>query len=137
MDPVRRRYPALPRRRVRADGDAGGIADDSPRPAAGPGGAASGADGAPQRHADAGERRAGSGRGAPMISAGKGTVRGKGAQVGRLIGIAAVLGALVAPASAGAITNGSPDGEGHPNVGGLVAEEARGARGVGRGLAAA
>ena len=59
-----------------------------------------------------------------MISAGKGTVRGKGAQVGRLIGIAAVLGALVAPASAAAITNGSPDGEGHPNVGGLVAEEA-------------
>jgi hypothetical protein len=38
----------------------------------------------------------------------------------RLI-IAAALAALALPASAGAITDGVPDGNGHPNVGGLVA----------------
>jgi secreted trypsin-like serine protease len=42
----------------------------------------------------------------------------------RLISIATVLGTLVFAASAGAITNGKPDGKGHPNVGGLVAEQA-------------
>jgi hypothetical protein len=39
----------------------------------------------------------------------------------RLIIAAAALAALALPASAGAITYGSPDGNGHPNVGGLVA----------------
>jgi secreted trypsin-like serine protease len=39
----------------------------------------------------------------------------------RLIIAAAALAALALPASAGAITYGVPDGNGHPNVGGLVA----------------
>ena len=39
----------------------------------------------------------------------------------RLFTFAALTAALIAPASASAITNGSPDGNGHPNVGGLVA----------------
>jgi secreted trypsin-like serine protease len=39
----------------------------------------------------------------------------------RLIIAAAALAALALPASAGAITYGGPDGNGHPNVGGLVA----------------
>jgi hypothetical protein len=39
----------------------------------------------------------------------------------RLIIAAAALAALALPASAGAITDGGPDGNGHPNVGGLVA----------------
>jgi secreted trypsin-like serine protease len=39
----------------------------------------------------------------------------------RLIIAAAASAALALPASAGAITNGGPDGTGHPNVGGLVA----------------
>ena len=38
----------------------------------------------------------------------------------RLITAAAALAALTLPASAGAITNGTADGGGHPNVGGLV-----------------
>jgi V8-like Glu-specific endopeptidase len=38
-----------------------------------------------------------------------------------LIIAAAAVAALALPASAGAITNGAPDGNGHPNVGGLVA----------------
>ncbi|MDX6733202.1 MAG: hypothetical protein QOC54_3150, partial [Baekduia sp.] len=38
----------------------------------------------------------------------------------RLITAAAALAALALPASAGAITNGTADGGGHPNVGGLV-----------------
>jgi secreted trypsin-like serine protease len=42
----------------------------------------------------------------------------------RLITIAAVLTALASSAPADAITNGSPDGNAHPNVGGLVAPEA-------------
>jgi hypothetical protein len=39
----------------------------------------------------------------------------------RLITAAAALATLALPASAGAITDGVPDGNGHPNVGGLVA----------------
>jgi hypothetical protein len=39
----------------------------------------------------------------------------------RLIIAAVALAALALPASAGAITDGVPDGNGHPNVGGLVA----------------
>ena len=42
----------------------------------------------------------------------------------RLILVSLALAALAAPTSAVAITNGSPDGNGHPNVGGLVADEA-------------
>jgi secreted trypsin-like serine protease len=42
----------------------------------------------------------------------------------RLISIAVVVGTLAFAASAGAITNGVPDGKGHPNVGGLVAAQA-------------
>jgi secreted trypsin-like serine protease len=42
----------------------------------------------------------------------------------RLIAIFAVLGSLAAAAPAAAITDGVPDGNGHPNVGGLVADEA-------------
>jgi V8-like Glu-specific endopeptidase len=42
----------------------------------------------------------------------------------RLIATAVALCALAAAAPAGAITNGSPDGNGHPNVGGLVADQA-------------
>jgi hypothetical protein len=38
--------------------------------------------------------------------------------------IAALLVLAIAAAPAGAITNGSPDGNGHPNVGGLVADTA-------------
>src|SRR5215204_1983430 len=38
----------------------------------------------------------------------------------RLILLAGLAGALLAPASAGAITNGTADGNRHPNVGGLV-----------------
>ncbi len=38
----------------------------------------------------------------------------------RLITLAALTAALIAPASAGAITNGTADGNRHPNVGGLV-----------------
>jgi len=38
----------------------------------------------------------------------------------RLIALAALTAALIAPASAGAITNGTADGNAHPNVGGLV-----------------
>ncbi|HEV7750003.1 MAG TPA: trypsin-like serine protease [Baekduia sp.] len=38
----------------------------------------------------------------------------------RLITAAAAVAALAVPASAGAITNGTADGGGHPNVGGLV-----------------
>ncbi len=41
----------------------------------------------------------------------------------RLITAAAVLAALAAASPAAAITFGSPDGQGHPNVGGLVAAE--------------
>ena len=37
-----------------------------------------------------------------------------------LIGAAALIAALVFSAPASAITNGTPDGNGHPNVGGLV-----------------
>lgn len=40
----------------------------------------------------------------------------------RLVAAAALAAALTIPATAGAITNGSPDGSGHPNVGGLVAD---------------
>jgi V8-like Glu-specific endopeptidase len=42
----------------------------------------------------------------------------------RLIACAVALAALVVAAPAAAITNGSADGDGHPNVGGLVADEA-------------
>jgi secreted trypsin-like serine protease len=42
----------------------------------------------------------------------------------RLITAAVVLGALAAAQPAAAITNGEPDGLGHPNVGGLVADQA-------------
>ena len=42
----------------------------------------------------------------------------------RLISLAVLLGTLVASQPAGAITNGTPDGAGHPNVGGLVADQA-------------
>jgi hypothetical protein len=42
----------------------------------------------------------------------------------RLIACAAALAALIFAAPAGAITFGSPDGDAHPNVGGLVADEA-------------
>jgi secreted trypsin-like serine protease len=42
----------------------------------------------------------------------------------RAIGLAVTLGTLVLSAPAGAITNGTPDGNAHPNVGGLVASEA-------------
>ena len=42
----------------------------------------------------------------------------------RLIAVTVALGSLVAAASSEAITNGSPDGNGHPNVGGLVADQA-------------
>ena len=42
----------------------------------------------------------------------------------RVTALATVLVALVLAAPAGAITNGSPDGNGHPNVGGLVADHA-------------
>ena len=42
----------------------------------------------------------------------------------RLIAIAALCTALASASPAGAITNGSPDGNKHPNVGGLVADEA-------------
>ena len=38
--------------------------------------------------------------------------------------LAAVIASFLAAAPAGAITNGSPDGEGHPNVGALVASKA-------------
>src|SRR5690349_23304872 len=38
----------------------------------------------------------------------------------RLTFAAVVLAALISAAPASAITNGSPDGNGHPNVGGLV-----------------
>ncbi|MDP9285096.1 MAG: trypsin-like serine protease [Actinomycetota bacterium] len=38
----------------------------------------------------------------------------------RLVTLAALTAALITPASAGAITNGTADGNGHPNVGGLV-----------------
>src|SRR5829696_7890689 len=38
----------------------------------------------------------------------------------RLILLAALSAALLIPASAGAITNGTADGNSHPNVGGLV-----------------
>jgi secreted trypsin-like serine protease len=41
----------------------------------------------------------------------------------RLVGAATVVAALFIAAPAGAITNGVPDGNGHPNVGGLVAPE--------------
>src|SRR5512146_1462741 len=41
-----------------------------------------------------------------------------------LVGIAAALSALIITAPAGAITNGTVDGRGHPNVGGLVAPQA-------------
>jgi secreted trypsin-like serine protease len=41
----------------------------------------------------------------------------------RLISITALLATLAAVAPAAAITNGTPDGERHPNVGGLVAPE--------------
>ena len=41
----------------------------------------------------------------------------------RLIATAVVLGSLAAAAPAAAITNGVPDGNGHPNVGGLLADE--------------
>jgi secreted trypsin-like serine protease len=44
--------------------------------------------------------------------------------MGRVFAAAAVLGALVFAAPAGAITNGAPDGNRHPNVGGLVAPTA-------------
>jgi V8-like Glu-specific endopeptidase len=39
----------------------------------------------------------------------------------RLAALAAVAAALIVPASAGAITNGTADGNAHPNAGGLVA----------------
>ena len=42
----------------------------------------------------------------------------------RVTTLVTVLAALVLAAPAGAITNGSPDGNGHPNVGGLVADHA-------------
>jgi len=42
----------------------------------------------------------------------------------RLIFAAVVLAALISASPASAITNGSPDGSGHPNVGGLVARTA-------------
>jgi secreted trypsin-like serine protease len=42
----------------------------------------------------------------------------------RLISTAVVVTALAVAAPAGAITNGEPDGNGHPNVGGLVAPQA-------------
>lgn len=42
----------------------------------------------------------------------------------RAIGLAVILGTVALSAPAGAITNGVPDGEAHPNVGGLVADEA-------------
>jgi V8-like Glu-specific endopeptidase len=42
----------------------------------------------------------------------------------RLTVLATVLASLVVAAPAGAITFGSPDGDGHPNVGGLVAAKA-------------
>src|SRR3954465_9534776 len=38
--------------------------------------------------------------------------------------LASALASLVLAAPAGAITDGSPDGNGHPNVGGLVADQA-------------
>lgn len=40
----------------------------------------------------------------------------------RLVVATALAAALTIPATAGAITNGSPDGSGHPDVGGLVAD---------------
>jgi hypothetical protein len=40
--------------------------------------------------------------------------------VRRLITLAVLTAALITPASAGAITNGTADGNGHPSVGGLV-----------------
>src|SRR5215207_866157 len=42
----------------------------------------------------------------------------------RLIAVTVALGSLVAAAPAAAITDGVPDGNGHPNVGALVADEA-------------
>src|SRR5215204_3303813 len=42
----------------------------------------------------------------------------------RFILAATLLASLIAAAPAGAITNGMPDGNGHPNVGGLVAPKA-------------
>jgi secreted trypsin-like serine protease len=42
----------------------------------------------------------------------------------RCVILAVAIGGLVAAAPASAITNGAPDGEAHPNVGGLVADEA-------------
>jgi V8-like Glu-specific endopeptidase len=42
----------------------------------------------------------------------------------RLLAVAAMCAALASSVPAGAITNGSPDGNGHPNVGGLVAPTA-------------
>src|SRR3954452_18387902 len=42
----------------------------------------------------------------------------------RSIFLASALASLVLAAPAGAITNGSADGNGHPNVGGLVADQA-------------
>src|SRR6478672_2066756 len=42
----------------------------------------------------------------------------------RLIAAATMAAALAAAAPAAAITNGAPDGNGHPNVGGLVADTA-------------
>src|SRR6478672_8535923 len=42
----------------------------------------------------------------------------------RLIAAATMAAALAAAAPAAAITNGAPDGNGHPNVGGLVAPTA-------------
>jgi V8-like Glu-specific endopeptidase len=44
--------------------------------------------------------------------------------VRRLITFAVLVAALTATSPAAAITNGTPDGNGHPNVGGLVAPEA-------------
>jgi V8-like Glu-specific endopeptidase len=44
--------------------------------------------------------------------------------VRRLITAAVLVASLTAVASASAITNGSPDGQAHPNVGGLVAPQA-------------
>ncbi len=41
----------------------------------------------------------------------------------RLITVTVLVAALTAVSPAAAITNGTPDGEGHPNVGGLVAPE--------------
>ena len=48
----------------------------------------------------------------------------QGGRMRRLLIVASFLGLLALASPAAAITNGSPDGNGHPNVGGLVAAQA-------------